>query len=103
MKNLNWRKFEIFQIFSRRQTWIKIKIRFTTKAIEMSSVHITETVWIMQVNITGNAGPVWIARTNRNKNHPETLCFHRKALIPITPCHRLFAGNKEVLYCKLQL
>jgi hypothetical protein len=69
----------------------------------MSFVHITEAVWIMQVNITGNAGAVWIAGINRNKNHLETLCYHRNALIRITPCHRLFAGKKEILYYNLQL
>lgn len=96
-------KFEIFRINLRRRTWIKIKTRFTTKATEMSFVHITELVWIMQVNNTGNAGPAWIARTNRNKNHPEMPCFHGKTMIRITPCHRLFAGKKEVHYYKLQL
>ena len=96
-------KFEIFQINSRRQTWKKIKTLFTTKATEMSFVHITELVWIMQVNITGNAGPAWIASINRNKNQLETLCYHRNAMIRITPCHRLFAGKKEVHYYKLQL
>lgn len=69
----------------------------------MSFVHITEAVWIMQVNITGNAGPVWIAGINENKNQLKTFFYHRTPMIRITPCHRLSIERQKALpnNCKL--
>jgi hypothetical protein len=63
----------------------------------MSFVHITEAVWIMQVNTTGNAGPVWIADINRNTNQLRTFFCRRHALIRITPCHRLSIERQKAL------
>lgn len=63
----------------------------------MSFVHITEAVWIMQVNITGNAGPVRIADINRNTNQLQRFFYHRHALIRITPCHRLSIERQKAL------
>jgi hypothetical protein len=69
----------------------------------MSFVLITEAVWIMQVNITGNAGVVWIADINRNTNQLQTFFCRRHALIRITPCHRLYIERQKALpnNCKL--
>jgi hypothetical protein len=63
----------------------------------MSFVHITEPVWIMQVNITGNTGVVWIADINRNTNQLRTYFCRRHALIRITPCHRLSIERQTAL------
>ena len=63
----------------------------------MSFVLITEAVWIMQVNITGNAGPVRIADINRNTNQLQTFFYRRHAMIRITPCHRLSIERQKAL------
>ena len=103
MKKLIWIKPEIFQIKPRRQAWEKIKNPLTTKVTGMSFVHITEVVWIMQVNSTGNAGTVWIADINRNTNQQPTFFCRRHALIRITPCHRLSIERQKALQnnCRL--
>jgi hypothetical protein len=69
----------------------------------MSFVLITEAVWIMQVNITGNAGVVWIADINRNTNQLQRFFYRRHAMIRITPCHRLSIERQKALpnNCKL--
>ena len=63
----------------------------------MSFVLITEAVWIMQVNITGNAGVVWIADINRITNQRRTFFYRRHAMIRITPCHRLSIERQKAL------
>ena len=69
----------------------------------MSFVHITEAVWIMQVNITGNIGVVWTAGINGNKNQLLTSFYHRHALIRITPCHRLSIERSKALHYNQKL
>lgn len=63
----------------------------------MSFVLITEAVWIMQVNITGNAGVVWIADINRITNQLRTFFYPRHAMIRITPCHHLSIERQKAL------
>ena len=63
----------------------------------MSFVLITEAVWIMQVNITGNAGVVWIADINRITNQRRTFFYRRHTMIRITPCHRLSIERQKAL------
>ena len=63
----------------------------------MSFVHITEPVWIMQVNIIGNTGVVWSAVINRNTSPLRTFFCHRHALIRITPCHPLSIERQKAL------
>jgi len=63
----------------------------------MSFVLITEAAWIMQVNITGNAGVVWIADINRITNQLRTFFYRRHAMIRITPCHRLSIERQKAL------
>jgi len=57
----------------------------------------------MQVSITGNAGPAWIADINRNTNQQPTFFCRRHALIRITPCHRLSIERQKALQnnCRL--